>query len=178
MSTRRHSQSFWHCRVPLVKFSYWSKFHVNTIMKFFKNLCQYHYEKLWKFLFAPVWEFCQVSGDWGDLGIPSLAWMLLIVGKCQVYSFCRFWVTKGKLTTEGSIKIPPSPRLGLKNIKKIKKWNDKNLYGYIQYIHNPVSSKLNYRNWRNVVLLFTHSLTFTKKLIVHSTLCNWDVCLA
>ena len=39
--------------------------------------------------------------------------MLLHAEKCQGYSFCRFWVIKGKPT--GAVKLPP-PRLGSNHI--------------------------------------------------------------
>ena len=38
--------------------------------------------------------------------------------KCQGYSFCRFWVIKGK-STGGKITHPP-PRLGLNNWRELK----------------------------------------------------------
>ena len=43
--------------------------------------------------------------------------MLLNVAKCQSYSFCRFWVIKGKPTEEGErSKIPPTQIIWLTNI--------------------------------------------------------------
>ena len=77
--------------------------------------------ELWQFSFIRDWPgirtletppsaFCPISGDWGELWIPSLARMSLI--KCywrlENSSFYRFWVIKGKPT--GGIKLPtPHP---------------------------------------------------------------------
>ena len=79
--------------------------------------------ELWQFSFIRDWseirkpditpsEFCPVSKDKGDLGIPNLARMSLM--KCYrmlknvSYSFYRFWVIKGKPT--GKVKsLPPPP---------------------------------------------------------------------
>ena len=70
---------FWRCFVSLVKFSYWSKFHVNIItgsgimaIFFYKGL-----PEIWKSEIPPS-KFCPISGDWGELWIPNLAWMSLI----------------------------------------------------------------------------------------------------
>ena len=86
--------------------------------------------ELWQFPFIRDWpdiwkseipssDFCLISGDWGELGIPiwheHLEKMLLNGAKCQGYSFYRFWVIKGKSTGgRGQGKTTfPSPRLGL-----------------------------------------------------------------
>ena len=70
---------FWRCFVSLVKFSYWSKFHVNIItgsgimtIFFYKGLT-----RIWKSKIPPS-EFCPISGDWGELWIPNLTRMSLI----------------------------------------------------------------------------------------------------
>ena len=106
---------FWRCFVSLVRFSYWSKFHVNIItgsgvmtVLFYKGLTRNP-----EIGNTPS-EFWPISGNWGSLGIPNLArmslmkcyefllWMslmrcpLLNAAKCQCYSFYRFWVIKGK----------------------------------------------------------------------------------
>ena len=65
---------FWLCFVSLVKFSYWSKFHVNIIpgsgiitIFFYRGLT-------WNLEIGntPVWVL-PISGDWGKLWIPNLA---------------------------------------------------------------------------------------------------------
>ena len=68
--------------------------------------------ELWQFSFIWDWpkiqkseippsEFCLISRDWGELGIPNLARMslnkiLLNAAKRQGYISYRFWVIKGK----------------------------------------------------------------------------------
>ena len=69
---------FWRCFVSLVKFSYWSKFHVNIItgsgvmtISFYKELTRNPENGN-----TPV----QISGDWNEQGLPNLARAFLI--KC------------------------------------------------------------------------------------------------
>ena len=75
--------------------------------------------ELWQFFFIRDWpeirkseipmsEFCPIPGEWCKL--PYAA-------KCQVYSFYRFWVIKGKPTGGGIKKLPPPTRLGLTYVK-------------------------------------------------------------
>ena len=73
------SISFWRCFVSLVKFSYWSKFHVNIItgsgvmiIYFYKGLTRNPEIK------NNPSEFCPIPGDWGELGIPNVALMSLM----------------------------------------------------------------------------------------------------
>ena len=79
---------------------YWSKFHVNIItcsgvMLTFKDWPETQKSEI------STSEFCPISGDWSELGIPNSARMSLM--KCywmlqmQDYSVYRFWVIKGKL---------------------------------------------------------------------------------
>ena len=71
---------FWHCFIPLVKFSYWSRFHVNIITGA-RVMTIFFYKKLTRNLATgntPVWDL--EAGDWGELEIPNLAQMSLI--KC------------------------------------------------------------------------------------------------
>ena len=79
--------------------------------------------ELWKFSFIRDWpetqkseitpfEFCPISGDWGELWIPNLARISLIecywmLQNSSVTAFTVFWVIKRKPT--GAIKLPPSP---------------------------------------------------------------------
>ena len=72
---------FWRCFVSLVKFSYWSKFHVNIItgsgvmtISFYKWLT-----RNLEIRNAPVWVLRNIY-SWGKLEIPNLAWTSLI--KC------------------------------------------------------------------------------------------------
>ena len=73
------TSTFWRFFVSLVKFSYWSNFHVNIVTG----------SRLWQFFFIRDWpeirksetppsEFCPISGDWGEIWVPNLARMSLI----------------------------------------------------------------------------------------------------
>ena len=79
--------------------------------------------ELWEFSFIRDWpeigiseipscEFWQISGHWGELGMPSFTGMSVI--KCywmlqntRVTAFYHFWVIKGK-STVGIKLIPPT----------------------------------------------------------------------
>ena len=70
---------FWRCFVSLVKFSYWSKFHVNFItgsgimtIFFYTGLTEIRKSEI------PPSEFCPMSGDWGEFWVPNLVRMSLI----------------------------------------------------------------------------------------------------
>ena len=92
------------CCVSLVKFSYWSNFHVSIVI-----VTIYVYKGLTRNPWignTPVW-FCPISRDWGKLGIPDLTrmslikrfWMLQNV-RVNVYGF---WVIHGK--PRGDVKL-------------------------------------------------------------------------
>ena len=95
---------FWIRFVSLVNFSYWSKFHVNIItgsgvltISFYKG-----FTRNLKIGNAPVWV---LPNMWrlGQLrntkfGTNVSNKMLLNAVKCQRFSFCRFYVIKGKPT--------------------------------------------------------------------------------
>ena len=70
---------FWRCFVSLVKFSYWSKFHVNIItgcevmtIYFYKG-----WPEIWNLEILQS-EFSPISGDWGKSEITHLARICLI----------------------------------------------------------------------------------------------------
>ena len=72
---------FWRCFFSLVKFSCWSKFHVNIIVgsgvmtiSFYKGLTRNSENGN-----TPS-DFCPLSGDWDELGLPNLTRTPLI--KC------------------------------------------------------------------------------------------------
>ena len=48
-----------------------------------------------------IWRLAQVKNS--RLGANVSNDMFLIDGKCQAYSFYRFWIIKGKLTGDGNI---------------------------------------------------------------------------
>ena len=116
---------FWRCFVSLVKFSYWSKFHVNIItgsgimtIFFYKGLTrnpEIGNTPVW--VLPNIWRLERVMH--AKFGTNVSNRILLNAAKFQGYSFYRFWV-KGKPTVGGwGGKItPPSPhtpRLGLIN---------------------------------------------------------------
>ena len=108
----------WCCRVSFVKFSYWSRFHVNIIIDS-RVLTIFLYKGLTRNqeIGNTPPEFCPISRDWGKLGIPNLTRMPLM--KCywmlKNASFYHFWVIKGKPTGVGvTINLTPlTSRLGL-----------------------------------------------------------------
>ena len=69
---------FWHCFVSL-KFSYWSKLHVNIITGS-RIMTIFFYKGLIRNLEignTSVW-FCPISADWGELWIPNVTQISLI----------------------------------------------------------------------------------------------------
>ena len=72
---------FWRCLVSFVKFSFWSKF--MSISSLVLELRQFSFIMDWPEILKlqiPLSDFCPISGDWGELGIPHLARMSLM--KC------------------------------------------------------------------------------------------------
>ena len=91
---------FWHYFVSLVKFSYWSKFHVNIIhgsgvmaICFCKGFTRNSEIRNTRFWFLPnIWGLGQARDT--RLGTDVSNEMLLNSAKCQGYSFYRFLVVK------------------------------------------------------------------------------------
>ena len=105
---------FWRCFVSLVKFSYWSKFHVNIItgsgiitIFFYKGLTrnpEIGNTPIWG---SPnIWRLGQIMDTKFGTNVSNI--ILLITAKFQGCSSYRFWVIKGKPTV-GGIKLPPPP---------------------------------------------------------------------
>ena len=106
---------FRRCFVSLIKFSYWSRFHVNIItgsgtmtIFFIRDGLDIPKSKI------PPSEFCPISGDWGQLWIPNLPRMCLII-EC-------YWMLQNSRVTAftiiellrenqlgGWVKLPPIP---------------------------------------------------------------------
>ena len=100
----------WLCFFSLVKFSYWSRFHVNIITG----------SELWQFLFirdspeirkskkTPS-EFCPISGDWGEWRIPNLAWTSLIkyYAILQNARVTAFTISELLRENQQGVKLPP-----------------------------------------------------------------------
>ena len=114
-SKMRSSSIFWRCFVSLVKFSYWSKFHVNIItgsgvmtISFYMGLT-----KSPEIGNTPVRVLLNIWRMWRarttKFGTNVSNKMLLNAAKCQSYSFYRFWVSKGIPTGRGGLNYPPHP---------------------------------------------------------------------
>ena len=113
--------------VSLVKFSDWSKFHVNVITGsgIIGIMTIFFYKRLTRNLGignTPAWVLPNICRLWlvreTKSGTNVSSKMLLNAVKCQGYSFYRFWVIKGKPTGGGEggggERVTPSPsRLGL-----------------------------------------------------------------
>ena len=102
-----------------VKFSYWSKFHVNlitgsrvTIIFLCKRLIRNLQIRNIHFWVLPnIWRLVRVRDT--TFGMNVSKEMLLNAAKCQRYNFHCFGVIKGK-PAGGKISPPPSPpKLGL-----------------------------------------------------------------
>ena len=95
---------FCRCLVSRVKFSYWSKFHVNIItcsgvmtIFFYKGLTrnpEIGNTHIW--VFPNIWRLEWVMDTKFDTNVSNR--MLLNDAKFQGYSCYRFWVIKGKPT--------------------------------------------------------------------------------
>ena len=112
-----HRQFFWRCRVFLVKFSYWSKFHVNMITGS-RVMTIFVYKELTRnpeIGNTPVWVLINIWRLWPVRDTKFLTnvsnEILLHAAKCQGYSCYRLWVIKRKPT--GMVGITPASRLGL-----------------------------------------------------------------
>ena len=106
--------NIWRGFVSLVKFSHWSKFHVNIITGS-GIMTIFFYKGLTRNPEIPPSEFCPISGDWGELWIPNLARMSLIefywmLQNSRVTAFTAFELRENQLWGEGwVVKLPPRP---------------------------------------------------------------------
>ena len=113
----------WCCFVSLVKFSYWSKLHVNIItgsrvmtISFYKGLTrnlEIGNTPVWNL--PNIWRLGWVRNT--KFGTKVSNKMLLNAAKCQHCSFYHFWVIKGKPTGGGELKLPPPLWLELRKIR-------------------------------------------------------------
>ena len=100
---------FWRCFVSLVKFSYWSKFHVNIItgsgimtIFFYKGLTKNpETENTLVWVLLNIWRLERVVNTKFCTNVSYR--MLLNASKCLGYNLYRFWVIEGK--TAGGSKI-------------------------------------------------------------------------
>ena len=98
---------FWRCFVSLVKFSYWSKFHVNIITGF-GIITIFFYVGLTRnldiantpvWVLPNIWRLGRVMETKFDTSVTN--GMLLNDAKFQGYSVYSFWVIKRKPTGRG-----------------------------------------------------------------------------
>ena len=104
------------CFIYFLKFSYWSKFHVNIITVSGVMTIFFDWTEIWKSEIPPS-NVCPILGDWGKLGTQNLVRMSLV--KC-------YWMLQNAKVTEFTVcellkenqqeglNYPPS-RLGLRN---------------------------------------------------------------
>ena len=93
---------FWRFFVPLVRFSYWSKFHVNIVtgsgvmtIFFYKGLTRnQEIGNILAWVLSNIWKLGRVRDT--KFGKNISYEMLMNAAKCQGYSFYCFWVIKGK----------------------------------------------------------------------------------
>ena len=115
----------WRCFVFLVTFSYWWKFHVSIItgsgvmtIYFYKGLTrnpEIGNTPAW--VFPNIWRLGRVMDI--KFGTDVTNQMLENDGKCQSYSFNRFWVIKEKSTGRGGgcKIIPPPTQIRVKKVQ-------------------------------------------------------------
>ena len=93
---------FWRCLVSLVRFSYWSMFHVNIFTALWV-MTVFFYKGLTRNLLmgntpvwglSNIWRLGQVKHTKFSANVSDK--MLLNAAKFQDYSFYCFWVIKGK----------------------------------------------------------------------------------
>ena len=110
----------WRCRVSLVKFSCWSKFHVN-IMTGSGVMTIFFYKRLTRnpeigntpvWVLPNIWRLGRVRDTKFGTNVSNKK--LLNTAKCQGYNFYRFWVIKKKPTGAVKFPSPHPPRLVLK----------------------------------------------------------------
>ena len=102
--TWRQRQFFWRYFVSLVKFSYWSKFHVNIMTSsgimtifFYKGLTRNpEIGNTFVWVLPNIWRLGRVMDT--KFGTNVSIRMLLNAAKFQGYSLYRFWVIKRKPT--------------------------------------------------------------------------------
>ena len=111
--TWRHCKVFWRCFVYLVKFSNWSKFHVNIItgsrvmtISFHKGLTRNpKIENTSTWVLPNIWRLGRVRNTKFGTDVPNK--ILLNAAKCPGYNFYCFCIIKGKST--GGVKLRPHP---------------------------------------------------------------------
>ena len=106
---------FWRCFVSLVKFSYWSKFHLNIVtgpeiitIFFYKGLTrnpEIGNTPVW--VSPNIWRLEQVMDTKYGTNVSNK--ILLYAAKFQGFSSYCFWLIKGKPTGGIKLPLPPTP---------------------------------------------------------------------
>ena len=125
---------FWRDFVSVINFSYWAKFHVSIItgsgvITFF---CYKGWPEIQKSEIHPS-EFCPISGEWDELGIPYLAgvsvvkcyWMLQNA-KSTAFTVSELLRENQQGAGRGAVIPFPLPKLGLRKQLTINKTSEKN----------------------------------------------------
>ena len=133
-----HYFFFWRCFVSLVKFSNWSKFHVNIKLGsgsgfvLVLDLSVFFYKGLTRNLEIgnnPVWVLSHIWRlGWvrdAKFGTNVSNKFLLNAAKCQGNRFYRFSVIKGK-STGGRVTLPPQTQIN--KVMNDKNWMRKYLF--------------------------------------------------
>ena len=110
--TWHHHQFF--CFVSLIKFRYWSKFHINIIISsgvitifFYKRLTWNPEIGSTPIRVLPnIWRLGAVRDSQFDRNVSNK--MLLNDAECQGYNFYHFWVSKRKPTREVQNYLAPT----------------------------------------------------------------------
>ena len=155
---------FWWRFISLVKFSYWSKFHVNTItgsgvmtISFYKSLTRNpEIGNTCVCLLPNIGRLGRVTNTKFSTNFSSK--MLPNTAKCQGYSFCCSWVIIGKPT--GEVKYPTQVRV--KNNKQTKK----QLIKFFDHILRHVKSFFVSIIWTSVYLNLVESWYIMSALLI------------
>ena len=104
---------FWRCFVFLVKFSYWSKFHVYIITASGVMIIFLYKGLAWNleigntpvWVLPNIWRLEQVGDTKFGTNVSKKIWLDAAI--CHSYSFYRFWVIKGKPTGREQLLLQP-----------------------------------------------------------------------
>ena len=162
----------WGCLFFLVKFSCWSKFHVNIIngsgvmtIFFYKRLTRSRETTVW--ILPNIWRLGRVKDTKFDTNVSNK--MALKAAKYQCYSFYHFWVKKGKPT--GVVKLPPTQmRVKLRNTMEM--WPVSGILGSLTFLF-PGSLLPHRSAWTTSLRQIWH---FSAALcsLCNTSLSSWD----
>ena len=139
---------FWHCFTSLVKFSYWYEFHVNFITGSGVMTISFNM-RLTRNLEIPPSEFCLISGDWDEVGIPNLARAFLI--RC-------YWMLQNASVTAFTV-------------SELLKENQQEGGGGGLHIH-PLPTEIRVNNYSKKLFLSNHQNYFNFLSSENSLKCN------